>query len=85
MTAPLCGLFFRHVIHVCVGKTFDCIVYIVAVIVLYTGILILFLVNTIDLLEIFYEHSLLFLLILSSDVELNPGPVYAGNEKYRVL
>ena len=44
----------------------------------------LFLVSTLSL-EITYEHSIIFLLILSGNTELNPGPVYANNWQYRVI
>ena len=55
VTTPPCGLFFRHFIHIFMGKSFDCFVYIVVVI-------------------LHINFIVFLLLILSGDVELNPGP-----------
>ena len=65
---PPCGLFFRHVIHISVSKnsnTFDCFVYIV-----YIAVVILHI-----------DFIVFLLLILSGDVELNPGPVNGRNRQ----
>ena len=65
VTAPPCGLFFRHFIRISMDKTFktfDCFVYIVYIVVV--------------ILRIDFTVFLLFIL---SDVELNPGPVNSRN------
>ena len=71
VTAPPCGLFFRHFTHICMGKTFKLLivfVYIV-VVILHTSI----------------NFIVFLLLILSGDVELNPGPANGRNQQCRVL
>ena len=72
VTAPSCELF-HHFIHICMSKVS------VLFILLPTYILISFLVFIVtDLSEIIYELSLLFIIILCSGVELNPGLVYSA-------
>ena len=56
-------------IHISMGKTFDCFVYSVYIVVV---------ILHIDLI-------VLLLLILSGDIELNPGPVTGRNRQCRVL
>ena len=61
--------FFRHFVHISMGKTFktfDCFVYIVVVI-------------------LHIDFIVFLLLILSGDVELNPRPVNSRNRQCRML
>ena len=69
VTAPPCGLFFRHFIHISMGKSFDCFVYIVYIVVVILHI----------------DFIVFLLLILSGDVELNPRPVNGRNRQCHVL
>ena len=56
-------------IHISKGKTFDYLVYIVYIVVVILHI----------------DFTVFLLLILSGDVELNPGPVTGRNRQCRVL
>ena len=70
--SPPGGLFFHQFIHICMGKTFktfDCFVYIVYIVVVILQI----------------DFIVFFLIILSGDVELNPGPGSGRNRQCHVL
>ena len=72
VTAPPCGLFFRHFIHISMGKRFDCFVY-----------RLLYKIIVVVILHI--DFIAFLLLILSGDVELNLGPVNGRNRQCCVL
>ena len=63
VSAPPYGLFSVIFIHISTGKTFDCFVYSVYIVVVILHI----------------DFIILLLLILSDNVELNPGPVTGRN------